>query len=69
MGMFRFSGLTAAILLLGAEVAADYEFMGHDPRAAEARAHSGADLSAASGKETAAPVRLDEEGSTMKEER
>ncbi len=40
-----------AILLLGAEIAADYEAMRHGPRAAEERAHTPADLTAASGKE------------------
>jgi membrane protein len=38
-----------AILLLGAEIAADYEFMRHGERAAIARSHSGADLAAAHG--------------------
>lgn len=38
---------SVAILLLGAEIAADYEFNRHGKRAAEARAHSGADLTAA----------------------
>lgn len=38
-----------AILLLGAEIAADYETIRRGPRAAEARAHSGADLYAATG--------------------
>jgi membrane protein len=38
-----------AILLLGAEIAADYEFMRHGARAAEQRSHSGADLGAAHG--------------------
>ena len=36
-----------AILLIGAEVAADYEFMRQGRKAAEARSHSGADLTAA----------------------
>lgn len=40
---------TMAILLLGAEVAADYAFMRRGAPAAEARAHSGADLAAARG--------------------
>ena len=35
---------TMAILLLGAEIAADYEFMRHGRQAAEDRSHSGADL-------------------------
>jgi membrane protein len=38
-----------AILLLGAEIAADYESMRHGVRAAERRSHSGADLGAAHG--------------------
>ncbi len=38
-----------AILLLGAEVAADYESSRRSPAAAEARAHSGADLFVATG--------------------
>jgi membrane protein len=38
-----------SILLLGAEIAADYAFQQYGIRAAEARAHSGADLAAASG--------------------
>jgi membrane protein len=38
-----------AILLLGAEIAADYEFMRHNPKAAARRSHSGADLAAAHG--------------------
>jgi membrane protein len=40
---------TMAILLLGAEIAADYAFMRYGAPAAEARAHSGADLAAARG--------------------
>jgi membrane protein len=36
-----------ALLLLGAEVAADYEFMRHGRKAAEERSHSGADLTSA----------------------
>ncbi len=36
-----------AILLLGAEIAADYEFMRHGRQAAEDRSHSGADLTLA----------------------
>jgi len=40
---------TMAILLLGAEIAADYAFMRRGAPAAEARAHSGADLAAARG--------------------
>ena len=39
---------TMAIMLLGAEVAADYEFMRHGMQAAEDRSRSGADLTAAS---------------------
>ena len=38
---------TMAILLLGAEIAADYEFMRHGRKAAEDRSHSGADLTSA----------------------
>lgn len=38
---------TMAIMLLGAEVAADYEFMRHGRQAAEDRSHSGADLTLA----------------------
>ncbi len=38
-----------AILLLGAEVAADYDTLRHGMRAAQARAHSAADLAQASG--------------------
>jgi membrane protein len=38
-----------AILLLGAEIAADYEAMRHGAREAERRSHSGADLAAAHG--------------------
>jgi membrane protein len=40
---------TMAILLLGAEIAADYEATRYGPRVAEARAHSGANLAVASG--------------------
>lgn len=39
---------TMTILLLGAEIAADYEFVSRDPAAAEDRSRSGADLAAAS---------------------
>ena len=38
---------TMAIMLLGAEIAADYEFMRHGRQAAEDRSHSGADLTVA----------------------
>jgi len=38
-----------AILLLGAEIAADYEFTRHGRKEAQDRSHSGADLSAAKG--------------------
>ena len=41
---------TMAIMLLGAEVAADYEFMRHGTQAAEDRSHSGADLTIATSK-------------------
>jgi len=40
---------TMVILLLGAEIAADYAFMRRGAPAAEARAHSGADLASARG--------------------
>src|SRR5579871_1115131 len=42
-----------SILLLGAEIAADYATMRQGTEAAEARAHSGADLSVATGKDPA----------------
>lgn len=46
---------TMAILLLGAEIAADFEATRHSMREAEQRAHSGADLAIASGN-TGRPV-------------
>ncbi|GEM_PF-1133697 len=44
-----------SILLLGAEIAADFATRRYGIRAAEARAHSGADLTAATGKNRALP--------------
>ena len=54
-----------AILLLGAEIAADYETMRHGRREAEARLRSGADLAAASG----VPAAVAREEAAQAEER
>ncbi len=55
------------ILLIGAEIAADFATRRYGIRAAEARAHSGADLTAATGKDRARAARWEAE--TKKEEK
>jgi membrane protein len=50
--LFVWMYYSMAILLLGAEIAADYESMRQSARAAEARSHSGADLGAAHARPT-----------------